>query len=230
MKISILHPSRSRADMAFNTYQKWTSTLSNLYDIEYILSLDIDDMSLIKYAELFSKENKVLLLINNNKTAIEAINIAAKKSSGDLIVVVSDDFDCFQDWDKWLVDQLKDKSDYVVKTSDGNQPFIITLPIMDRLYYNRFGYIYYPGYHHMYCDTELSCVGYLLGKIVTLTNGKVFRHRHYSVGGMQKDSINIKNDSTYHQGGTLFNERFKNNFGLTQPLNELPIDWYNLSL
>jgi len=220
-KISIIHPSRGRCEMAFNTIGKWLTSASGKNQIEYILSIDITDSNCHEYGSNLDYLNDIVndsvihikSLIGDNKTAIEAINNAAKVATGDLFIVVSDDFDCFDDWDLWLLEKLKDKSDFIVKTCDGIQPRLITLPIMDRAYYNRFGYVYFPEYLHMFCDTEMTEVGHLLGRVVDLNDEHhMFQHRHYITGLMEKDAINEKNDATWAQGEALFNSRKEKNF------------------
>jgi hypothetical protein len=214
MSISIIHPSRNRPEMAFSVAEKWMENSSKEIKLEYFLSIDSDDPQLNKYKELFSRI-KYIILENNNKTAIEAINIAAKETENNLIIVVSDDFDCFPNWDKWLIEKLEGKKDFIVKTSDGIQDYLITLPIMDREYYNRFGYIYYPEYKHMFCDTEMTDVGHILGRVIDLKDSEhQFIHKHYTAGLMQKDEINEKNDATWNQGEELYNARKKENFYL----------------
>jgi hypothetical protein len=214
MSISIIHPSRNRPEMAISVAEKWIENSSKEIKLEYILSIDTDEPKLEKYKELFSSDRYVILE-NNNKTAIEAINNAAIKTKNNLIIVVSDDFDCFPNWDKWLIEKLEGKKDFIVKTTDGIQEYLITLPIMDREYYNRFGYIYYPEYKHMFCDTEMTDVGTLLGKVIDLRDqDHKFIHKHYTAGFMEKDEINEKNDSTWNQGEQLYYSRKENNFFL----------------
>ncbi len=209
--ISIIHPSRNRAEMALSVANKWINTAG--CQVQYILSLDTDEKEIEQYKQC----NDIIQIVqHNNKSAIEAINVAVQYTTGDILIVVSDDFDCPDNWAIKLLEQIGDKKDIVVKTQDGTQPWIMTLPIMDRTYYNRFGYIYYPGYQHMFCDTEMSHVGDLLGK--TLTIPITFPHKHYTTGAMKKDSINEKNDRTWTQGETLYLKRVKENFGIENPL------------
>lgn len=151
-------------------------------------------------------------IVNKNRSAIDAINNAAKIVDGDIIMVVSDDTDCFINWDVQLVGILYDKTDFILKTQDGIQPWIITMPIMDRAYYNRFGYIYYPGYKHLFCDTELTCVADITGR--KLTSNLLFPHNHYSIGKSVKDEISVRADATNAEGEKLFIERYKRNFDL----------------
>lgn len=205
--------------MAFEVANKWTKNAQN--DLQYIISIDSTDPQLKRYQDLFNQfvlfslDDDTELLISDNKSAIEAVNVGAKKAKNELLIVVSDDFDCFPNWDIWLTDMLKDKEDFIVKTYDGIQKTLITLPIMDRKYYNRFGYIYYPEYQHMFCDTEMTDVGHLLNKVIDLNDpNHPFLHKHYTAGFMQKDETNEKNDSTWNQGEALYNARKEFNFGL----------------
>jgi hypothetical protein len=207
--------------MANQTAAKWIISAAKTNPIEYILSIDDSDPEKDEYIKgfgmlecLLSHPNiEMKIIVSPNNTAIDAINKAALTSVNNLIIVVSDDFDCFEGWDTWLIDKLANRADYLVKTTDGIQQFLITLPIMDRMYYNRFGYVYYPEYRHMFCDTEMTDVGNILGRVIDLKDeGHKFTHKHYIAGLMEKDAINIKNDATWAQGEKLYNERKALNF------------------
>lgn len=212
--ISIIHPSRSRPEMAKATIENWLGKAYDPRSIEYILCIDDNDPSMMEY----TKQIKLPIVINvgDSRNAIQAINRGAKRSDGNLIVVVSDDFDCPIHWDKLLLDALEGKEYYVVKTQDGQQDWIITFPIMDRKYYERFGYVYHPGYQHMFSDTEMTHVSEIIGKKISLDI--VFPHKHYTTGAMQKDAINVKNDATWNQGEKLYLQRLNQWFGI--PENE----------
>jgi len=209
--ISIIHPSRNRPEQAEETIKLWLGNAKDSSQIEYILSIDHNDKDLKRYKAI-SDRNGTKTHIAMNKSAIEAINRAAKKSQGNLIIVVSDDFKSEEAWDEKLLKELEGKEDFIVKTQDGIQEWIITLPILDRKYYERFGYVYFPGYSHLWSDTEMTSVADLTGR--KITSQLFFEHEHYSTGKSKKDAINAKNDSTWHQGKKLYNNRKKINFGL----------------
>lgn len=215
MKISVIHASRNRPEQAYNTACKWRDNADNGF--EYILSLDSDDKSLNDYFKLFDNFGiNAKGCTYENKSAIEAINKAAKLATGDMLIVISDDTDCFNVWDTSLTVMCYSRKDYVAKTNDGLQPTLITMPIMDRTYYERYGYIYHPNYVHMFCDQELTAVAIMTGKYIKLP--LTFEHLHYSTGKTPKDALNIKNDHTWSQGEALFNERLKTNFGIEGPV------------
>lgn len=220
MKISIIHPTRNRKQQALATVHKWLDRADHVKEIEYLLSIDNDDSDTYSNCLTFfgytSKEKDIFPVRNDNKSAIEAINNAAKIASGDVFIVVSDDTDCFQGWDTALKIMCYSRIDFCAKTDDGLQPTLITMPLMDRVYYERYGYIYHPDYLHMFCDQELTSVAIMTGKYIKLP--LLFEHLHYTTGKSQRDALNYKNDSTWIQGETLFNERLKTNFGIENPV------------
>lgn len=216
--ITLICPSRQRPKKMFDTIQTWLKKSSSVEPLEIIISLDIDDPELGTYWQMFEEIN-VIRIKNNNRSAVDAINKAASCSSGNILIVVSDDFDCPEEWDKKILDATKGHTDWIIKTWDGIQKWIITLPIMDRAYYNRFGYIYFPEYLHMFCDTELSCVADLTGRKINLD--VPFTHNHYSTGKSVKDNVSIKADATWNQGEHLFLERAKRKFDLVNPVGKV---------
>lgn len=211
MKISIIHASRSRPAQALHTFRQWTNNCKESDNLEYILSVDVSDTPENKIA--YSSIDATTVSVGNNNTAIEAFNRGSKMATGDLLIAVSDDFNSVPfHWDDYLRKQLAGKSDFIVKTDDGAQPWIITMPMMDRAYYNRFGYIYNPVYKHLFCDTEMTHVADLLGRKISLPIR--FLHNHYTTGKTPKDAINIKNDATWAQGEAEYLKGMINNFGL----------------
>jgi len=204
MKISILHPSRSRSQQAKITSEKWLHNSSGLTEIEYIVSIDHSDQSKQKYIDIFSS-GFFKVISNNNTCVVEATNEAAKISTGEILILVSDDFDCFQDWDMKIVDAVSYNHCYVLKTYDGLQKWIVTLPIMDRNYYENQGYFYHPSYRHMFCDSDMTHKADLEGKLI-IRNDIIFPHNHFSTGRTRKDSVNEKADATWKQGEEVYLE------------------------
>lgn len=234
MKISIIHASYGRPELARETHHKWRRAASDLIQIEWLLSIDKSDPLFEAYKPLANDiiNAEGLVVQNDTNTSVAAINYSASVCSGDLIMVISDDFEPVHHFDEMLELFLSGKSDFIVKTQDGTQGWIITLPIMDRMYYNRFGYIYHPSYTHMFCDTELTCVADYLGR--KLISDILFKHNHYSVGGIKKDSTSIKADLTWNQGEQIFLERFQRDFFIPSAIKPITdkasLNWINQKL
>lgn len=212
MEITVIHPSRNRAKKSFTTLMKWI--LSADYKFEIILSVDSDDPEKDLYRILYQNTNAVIIE-NNNRSAVDAINNAAKIAKGEIILVVSDDTDCPIKWDSQIISKAGSRVDWIAKTPDGIQSWIITMPLLHKDYYNRFGYIYHPEYAHMFCDTELTCVADLTGRKIALDIP--FVHNHYSTGKSTKDEVSIRADKTWDQGEKLFIERARRTFDLINP-------------
>jgi hypothetical protein len=94
--ITIIHPSR-RPQAAIETANKWVERIGLSQDeFEYVLSVDTSDPFIDEY-ELPNVKHKTIVK-SDNKSAIQAINVAAKYKSGqreeegDFLIVISDDF------------------------------------------------------------------------------------------------------------------------------------------
>lgn len=182
--------------------------------LEVIVSLDNDDPTLGLYQEAYKHfPHPYTFLVADNQYAVGAINRAARIAQGDIFIVVSDDQEPTERWGERILQYTAGKTDWVLKSQDGIQPKIITLPILDRVYYQRDGYIYNPSYKHLFADTEFTEVAYKRKRV--LQKNIRFIHRHYSVAvGGQPDVTYARNNSTYHEGKQLYNYRKSINFGL----------------
>jgi hypothetical protein len=204
---------------------KWAKSCDK-NNVEFVISIDDDDPDNVHYSGQYRRKFqaktgvKTTLISNANRSAIDAINNGAKSAKGDIFIVVSDDTDPIEGWDDKIVKATLGKNDWILKTQDGIQPWIITMPVMDRTYYDRFGYIYYPEYQHLFADTEITCVADITGRKI-VSNLK-FVHKHYSITGEGPDNLNRRADATWKQGEDLFIERYKRNFDLPpgQPIQD----------
>lgn len=198
--ISIIHPSRGRPEKSYNNINYWYKHYSGRpEDLEIIVSIDNSDPLYHEYKKYHSEH----VISNDNTSAVDAINNAAKIASGDIFIIVSDDTRSFPGWSREIYEAIKGRGiDWMLKTQDAIQDYIITMPIMDRAYYNRTGYIYHPEFQHLFCDTYLTCVADITGR--KITSNLMFKHDHYSVNGTEPDDLHKRNDATWKQGQETF--------------------------
>lgn len=212
--ISLIHPSRSRPYQAYLTAQKWIEKAG--CDIEYILSIDEDEPveTRLKYSIGVMHRANCKFIVNPNRSAVDAINNAAKIATGDILVQMADDFDCPDNWVELIEMETRGRHDFVLRVEDGIQSWLCTLPILDRAYYNRFGYIYHPDYRHMFVDTDFTHVAFGLGRVIR--SNLLFRHLHYSVKGLGvlPDEINHRADRTTTEGRNTYLNRFSRGFDI----------------
>lgn len=212
MIISLIHPSRGRAKKAFDTYKAWLAKASGIHVIEHLLSIDSDDPQAESYQKQYWGEYTAVIC-GNNTSMVGAVNRAASKAHGNIMMMLSDDFECPDKWDMDIVDALADHRDCVLKTFDGVQQWLVTLPIMDREYYLKQGYFFYPEYRHMFSDTDLTHKAELQKKLI-VRNDLVFRHAHYTTKLNPKDATNVRADATWNQGEGVYLRRVRDKFGL----------------
>jgi len=218
--INLIAASKGRPERMCSVLLKWINTAYNKDRISIIISIDEDDEHKDRYKIMLGDismlyGNSIKLLINNNKNTVEAINRCKSEIDSDLIFLISDDTDCFDQWDKSVEEFIKDEDTFfVIKTEDGINTDLITMPIFSRGYLDSKDYIYYPGYEHMFCDTELTCVAHLENAII-FTKGLMFKHLHYSQGYHDKDITDEKNQSTFYTGMEIFKKRLANNFDMS---------------
>lgn len=209
MKFTVIHPSRGRPEMCAATYQNWIEKAANAMDIEYLVMVDRDEME--DYAKVLPWQ--ILSHDSRLEWYVQKVNWGASFSTGDILIINTDTFDCEQDWDKKILDFVGDKKSWLLKTNDNIEDWICTLPIMDRVFYENLGYVYFPEYQHMYSDTDLTSYADYAGKRI-IAKDITFDHKHYSVGKMAKDATNMRSDSTYPKGEATYIKRFKDNFGV----------------
>jgi hypothetical protein len=92
---------------------------------------------------------------------------------------------------------------------------LVTVPIMGRKYYDRFGYLYYPGYKSVCPDNEQMEVAMLLKRYVYIN--KVMYHHNHPVWKLAEwDDLYRRNEAPIHyaEDGQLLKDRRKINFGL----------------
>jgi hypothetical protein len=200
--ISIIHPSRGRAWKSKQRMLQWINNSESEFEI--VVSLDLDDPELPLYLHYYEGWGHLgyTVMSSKNRSCVDAINNAAKEAKGDILLVVSDDTDCFPHWDTALLKEVEGKSDYLLKTKDGIQDYIVTMTVMDRKYYERDGFIYHPDFRHQFADTYLTCLADIRGCLIY--SDLVFPHKHYSTSGEQPDALHKRNDATWKEGQDTF--------------------------
>jgi len=173
---------------------------------EYILSIDRDDLFRDDYTLVRGAQNRAKI-IQDNKSVVEAVNHAAKLSTGDILVYLSDDFKCFPNWGKAIEAEFaKYSGPTLIKVDDCLQKFnvpVLTIPIMNRELYNKLGYFFHPDYKSMFCDEHLYWKTYNMGALKLAPHLK-FEHCHVSVGKAPDDETYRRSAKNWEQGKAMF--------------------------
>lgn len=185
VRFSLIHPSRGRVAQAGAAIDEWRGAASGVHHYEYLLSVDADDPDRDGYAAL-ARDRDVCLLVHHNRSIVDAVNHGARRSTGEVLVVVSDDFGCPTRWDQSIASAIGDRRNVAVLVDDGLDGRIMTLPIVDRAFYDSCGYLYFPQYISMYCDDDLTEHASQTGRLIDARHLR-FPHRHPTASGSALD-------------------------------------------
>lgn len=212
--ITLLHPSRGRPQKAFNTAKKWIEQAG--VEVEHILSIDNDDEFRNQYHYYFFR-NQSIEIINDNSSVVEATNKAAAISKGDILLYLSDDFDCFPDWGKAVEKEFENEDrPLLIKVDDCLQKFgvpVLTIPIMNRKLHEKLGYFWHPSYRSQFVDEDLYWSCYKLGAIKNCEYLK-FPHLHPANGKAEMDETYRRSNLNWDSGKETFRKRKEAGFPL----------------
>jgi len=209
MSISLLHPSRSRPQKSFATTTEWLAKAG--VECQLIVSLDSSDPYVRDYVTLYGQEN---VIINNNDCVVQATNEAAKKAEHDVLLYLSDDFKCFDNWGFEVLKHFHVNTPLLIKVDDKLQGFhkdVLTIPIMNKALYNELGYFFHPAYRSMFCDQDLYWTVKNM-EALKLCPELVFEHHHYVNGKSKRDETYDRSTSNWEQGKQLYINRKAQNF------------------
>lgn len=207
MVISLIHPSRSRPDKSYKNSSEWLRKCGIGEDIQLLVSVDDSDPELQKYKSRYGMSP---LLIYKNNSVVEATNNAAACSSGDILVYLSDDFKCPDNWGQLILKEFEGVTEpMLLKADDCLQRFdvpVLTIPIMNRALYEILGYFWHPDYKSMFVDEDLYWTARKLGALKLAPHLK-FPHEHVSVGKAQDDDTYRRSAANWEQGKAVFAKR-----------------------
>lgn len=224
--ISLLHPSRGRPEKSFKNAKDWVDKAG--CDVELILSTDDSDPKKYEYrgtyytihdygyptSPSFSEPNiechNFWIEENANISVVDATNHAAKVSKGDILLYLSDDFKCFDNWGVAVLKEFENESrPLLLKVDDCLQNFqvpVLTIPIMNRALYERLGYFWHPEYKSMFVDEDLYWTAHKLGAMKMCPHLK-FPHEHPANGKAPDDETYRRSAANWDQGKGVYQRR-----------------------
>lgn len=187
----------------------WRQTSTGKYPIEIVISVDGNSPECLKAAQ--SVPGAVVVIQNEAPfNSVRGWNAAAAKTTGKVIIAVADDFKPCPGWDEKLF-TLKSgwvDEDWVAHTEDGYVHNLCVLSILTRKRYDRYGYLFYPQYESMFCDTEFTEVAYREGRVLDAKH-IYMEHMHPDCNKRPRDDFDSNHASTarWQRGEMLFNYR-----------------------
>ena len=180
--IILKYPTRHRPIKFMNNLNAYLDKASGKHKITVVVTMDIDDSSMNNNPLRYFLTNKIkgdidiTFSYGNSEGKISAINRMVPATDWDIIISTADDMEPVeQGWDDIIVqDMMREFPDLNGALNYNNDPrleakgaegykTLITLPVIGRKLYDRFGYIYHPAYKAEWCDNEQTEVFEKLG-------------------------------------------------------------------
>lgn len=206
-----------------HVFDLWNSR-SGLNKHEWVFGIDDGAYGALNVAQVISEKcsNAKCVINKGTKTCVAGWNAAAAVTTGKVIIAVADDFTPPQDWDSLLLSLQAgwEDGEHVVKVEDGYVHNVFVLAILTRKRYERFGYIFYPKYLSLFCDTEFGEVATRDGVVIE-ANHLLFEHCHPDCNKRQRDGFDMTHASQerWNVGQMLFNFRKAQGF----PIDDGPL-------
>jgi hypothetical protein len=213
-KILIKFPTRQRPEKFFKTLNLYYNLLNDLQLTHFYIVMDEDDATMNNnlVRERLSNYRNLSYVYGYAKNKIEAVNwpiidpLASSPLSDrlchplqdwDILLLASDDMiPQIKGYDSIIRTQMMKHfpdMDGVLFFNDGYRgKSLNTLCILGRKWFERFGYIYYPGYVTWYPDEEFTIVGDMLNRQVYF-DLVIIKHEHPDNGVGVYDGLYRKN-------------------------------------
>jgi len=200
VKLLFKYPTRNRWKWFQKTLGLYYGKISEECDFQFLITLDEDDSSMLvpEVKKFLDYQPNLIYQYGKSTTKIEACNADMDLvDNWDILVLVSDDMiPIVDDFDKIIVANMQEHFpdlDGALHFNDGcyGKDRTITLSIIGRKLYERFGYIYHPAYRSFYCDNEFTDEVYALGKAKYIPQ-IIVQHKWHG-GPNSKDTLYRRN-------------------------------------
>lgn len=215
----IKFPTRSRKDLFKKRVDQCVDLLSNKINVKFIFTFDENDSSMNNdeiRSFLTSKNVNMDYYYGFSENKIHACNRDIPIFDWNILLLMSDDMEPKQKNFDLIIhnDMKKYFPDYdgCLNYNAHTQAFLnntMVLTVMGKKYYERFNYVYFPGYKSVFCDNEQTEVANKLGKLKNIDN-RIIYHDWHGV----KDDLRVKTEckDTRNFDKILFETRKANGF------------------
>ena len=216
-RLLIKIPTRSRPEQFFMVLDKFYAKLSGEIPYHFLITCDVDDTTM-NNEHIINRLNSYVHLtyqFGRSKSKIEAYNYGIAQQEFDILLAASDDMEPIVDGYDKIITQAMLKHfpdlDGILNYKDGytDNSICNVMPIVGKKFFNRFGYLYYPGYVSLFCDNEIMLVSRILNKEAIFSD-VIIRHNHpYNINPVNPDydTLYLKNNDFYRSDMNIFNSR-----------------------
>lgn len=211
---SLIHPTARLPHGWQEAARAWFDQCDHPERVEYLLSVDAGREK--EVAAGFPLFGHVQCVSNRGRRCVvDAYNAGAKLSTGLVLIGMADDWFPCSHWDTELLAVIPDlKKQYVVRVNFGGDHEIFTHFILTRPYYERLGWMQYPGYLGMKADHDFTMQARKDAVVIDVWDKLYFEHKHFTYGKAMKDEVYAHEHSgeSWAVGHRVFNERQERGF------------------
>ena len=208
-KISIIHATRGRPQIAWQRRWQWLSLAEKPLEIEWLFMVDADEKT------DYTPHQAIRV---NPGGIVNAWNAGAKIAKGDIIIQMSDDWTPPRHWDALISNAIGDtKAEKVLAVSDGlRTDKLLCMAILTKDRLKKQGHMFHPDYQEsdgLYSDNEFTELGYL-DQVVIEARHIQFEHENPMFAGGNPDE-QLKNHNKpefYEKGKAIYEKRKANNW------------------
>jgi tetratricopeptide (TPR) repeat protein len=172
-KISLVHATRGRPVEAVQCMTLWLSRATHPERVEHIFAVDHDDAT----ADVLKRFRSVTQ--KDQGFSVGAWNLAAAQATGDVIIQLSDDWECPPGWDEMIEKRLDISNPQVLRISDGyRKDELLCMAILTRKYYEKHG-LFNPRFQNVYSDTDFTFRAAKNGAIVDARDIAIVHHHPF---------------------------------------------------
>jgi predicted RNA methylase len=175
--------------------------------VEYILAVD-EDQQFSLPEDVGARWGAATVVKQGVNSPVSGYNAAARIARGEILMQIADDYFPRPGWDVAIRRAIPDVGGEVVldvDNSDGST-WLLPFSILTRRYYERYGYVFYPGYQGLLGDNEFTEQA-RRDRVVRDARHIVFEHRHPDRGMSENDQVYVRQKNRYSEGEQLFRER-----------------------
>ena len=198
-RISLLHATRGRPMKAAEAMTLWLTRAKRPERVEHIFAVDADDET----AGLLSRFGGVCQ--EEDGYSVGAWNLAAKHSTGNILVQLSDDWEPPIGWDDLLEQRLDPFKPQVLQISDGcRTDDLLCMAIFTRPYYEKYG-LFDPRYKNVYSDTDFTFRAKKNNAIIQAKDVTFIHHHPFWEGREMDETYQRGNDpAEYERAKAIF--------------------------
>jgi hypothetical protein len=205
-KISIIHATKGRPQIAWQRRQQWLMLAKNPLEVEWLFVVDHDD------PQDYTPHQAIRC---NPGGIVNAWNYGAKMAKGDILVQMSDDWSPPRHWDALISNAIgATNEEKVLAISDGlrTDKLLCMAILTQKRLEKQDGCMFHPDYQEsdgIYSDNEFTERAYSDGVVIEAKHIQFKHENPLFTGGKPDDLIKHHNKPEFYEKGKAIYEKRK---------------------